>query len=280
MNSRNNKIYFAIIAIIFAVIFFLLYHFLPHYRLIATECDKTDIANAMMIELNSINNILTWGSFIIAALTTIGAVFGIGGSIVFTKHVNEQLDNAKTERDRADTNAKKILDNEKAERERFEANTNILLDTERRKRETFEASFDERIINIELKIDECCEKAQQKMQILEKTQVMQGLYFKKSIEFLYMISSNLLEKDDNDSLRNSLYHDLQIMMLYRYEIYKDKHESATILHQKKAALDYLKDHPQKDDISDLEYVAQNDPNAEIRRRAIEVIGVIKNNYNL
>lgn len=257
MNTKTKKrIYIVIIAVIFVVVFILLYLYLPHYKIVATEKGNTSITDAMVLELNAINNILTWGSFIIAALSTIGAVFGIGGSIVFTKHVNGQLDDAKDKIGKSKNEVQKFINEE------------------RTKIESFEETIEQKIRNIELKIDDCCEEGHKKMQILESIQIKQEHYFKKSIEYLYMISSNLTEKDDDDTLRDTLYHDLQIMWLYRYEINQDDQESTYISHLKKSALDYLEDYGKVDDIPDLEYVAKNDPNEEIRRKAIETIGVI------
>lgn len=252
------------------------------HRILNTEFNLSEpsglldsIVYNLTLAVNSVNNVLTSGSILIAILTLFIALVGIFAYHDLKNDIQEKLDKENVERKTFENSANTNLENEKTERQRFEKNINTTLDTERTYRESFESSINEIIRNIELKIDECCENAQRKMQILERTQIMQDLYFKKSIEFLYMISSNLLEEDDDDTLRNSIYHDLQIMMLYRYEIFQDEQEAATILHQKKAALDYLKDHSLEDDISDLEYVAKCDPNEEIRRKAIEVIGAIK-----
>ena len=229
----------------------------------------------LTLAVNTVNNILTSGSILIAILTLFIALVGIFAYHDLKNDIQEKLDKGKTD-------VQKILGNEKTEREKFVTTVNETLCEEITNRKNFETPINNRIITIEQKIDECCKEAKYKMKILEKTQIKQDIYFKKSIEYLYTISTNQLENDEDNTLRDSLYHDLQIMMLYRYEIYQDNQESDIILHQKKSALDYLmeEDNGKEEDIPDLEYVAQNDPNEEIRRRAIEVIGVIKKNYNL
>lgn len=255
---------------------------LDEHRDLSTETNISKSPNNLLdsivfnltLAVNSINNVLTSGSIFIAILTLFIALVGIFAYHDLKNDIKEKLDEKETE-------IQETISDEITKIDSFITDTNNLISTERNSRIQLETTLNSQCIEIEKKIDECCERAHQKMQILENTQFKQDLYFKKSIEYLYTISSILLENDENNSLRDSLYHDLQIMLLYRYEINQDDNESSVILHQKKSALDYLKDEDngKEEDIPDLEYVAQNDSNEDIRRKAIETIGVIKKRIN-
>ena len=244
--SSNNH-HYTITIIAFLVLFFLIFvayvFFLPHHGPTATECEDKDLVNAMMIELNAINNVLTWCSFIVATITIVAAIAGIAIFSEFRKRIDSDVNNAKT------------------------------------RIKTFEKTVNERIDLIDKKIDDCCEEAKQKMQSLGNAQIRQERYFKKSIDYLYTISANLSEREENSELLDILYHDLQVIRLYTYQIDQDNNESKYVSHQKKAALEYLKDNGTIDDISDLEYVSQNDSSDDIKRRAQEVIGIIKHRFN-
>ncbi len=244
-NSLSDH-HYTISIIAFLVLFFLIFvayvYFLPHHGPTATECNNTDLANAMMIELNAINNIITWCSFIVATITIIGAIAGIAIFTEFRKRIETDIDQAKKER------------------------------------EEFEQAINARILEIDKKIDDCCEEAKKKIQSLEITQVKQEHYFRKSIDYLYTISSSLLEKTGDTDLRDLTYHDYNITTLYSYVIDEDDIESAWILQDKKEALQNLKETGVLEDITDLEYISENDSSDEIRRLATEVIGIIKHRF--
>ena len=95
---------------VFAVIFCLAHFadtfksFLPNNTMSLSKSsdDSTEIYNALTVEVNAINNILTWGSFLVAVLTIATAVFGILSVSAFReetrnniKSSNKEIDNIK-----------------------------------------------------------------------------------------------------------------------------------------------------------------------------------------
>ncbi len=238
-----------IIVLLVSTVFIILAYifFLPHHTLQAADCNKTDIANAMMIELNAINNILTWGSFIIATLTIIAAVFGIVGFVEFKKSVNKDVEKI----------GKITTD--------FTTKINSFIKDSDQTIEDYKNDIKNKILEIES---------------FKSTIIAQVRYFNKSLEYLYTVSSILIDKDGNDELGNFLYHDLNIISLYRYEPSDNNDVSSAILQAKKEAIENLKDIGTLDDIVDLEIIVQNEPNEEIKRKIQELIGIIKHNFNM
>ena len=258
-HNNNWGIIMLIINIILIVSLLYIY-FLPHYTLNATNQDNIDITNAMMYELNAINNVLTWGSFIIAAITIVGAVFGIAGFVQLKNNVTSAIELQKS-----------YIADSKQDIKSFKLDVNSAIEEEKKKTEnqheetkkdieSFKQDIIDRITSIEY---------------FNTSIEAQARYFSKSIEYLYTTSSSLLEQSNDEHLLYSLYHDYNIISLYRVETNNDK---AISLQSKKEALEILKSNGYYDDLTDIEFVSNNDPNEEIRQLAREVIGAIKNRY--
>ena len=92
-HKDNNKISTGILigflASVLIVIFLLLVK-----HLINPLSDQTIVGcdpNKLAVEVNAVNNILTWGSFIVAVLTIVAAVFGVTGFIQLKNNLENQL---------------------------------------------------------------------------------------------------------------------------------------------------------------------------------------------
>ena len=236
-NSLIIVILASTVFIIFAYIFFL-----PHHTLQAADSNKTDLANALMIELNAINNILTWGSFIIASLTMVAAVFGIVGFVEYKKSVNNEVEKLQATTQAYTT----IVDS-------FINDSNQTI-------EDYKNDINDQILAIES---------------FKSSMIAQARYLNKSIEYLYIVSSNLIEKDGNTELRDLLYRGLNIIALYQNELndYNDKPED--IILEKIEAIENLKEIGTSDDEKDLKIIAENESNEEIKQKIYELIGIIK-----
>lgn len=255
-TERKHRDYDSLIIVILAsTVFIILAYifFLPHHTLQAADSDKTDIANAMMIELNAINNILTWGSFIIASLTMVAAVFGIVGFVEYRKSVDKEVEKLETTTTNFITTTNSKISTVEQNQASFIENTNKTI-------EKYQNEIKNKIIEIES---------------FKSSMMAQARYFNKSIEYLYMVSSNLIEKDGNEELRNLIYHGLNLMALYQNELDDCKDKPADTILEKIEAIENLKDIGTEDDIKDLKIIAQNEPNEEIRQKIYELIGIIK-----
>lgn len=106
----------------------------------------------------------------------------------------------------------------------------------------------------------------------------QSRYFEQSINYLYQAAySNIEQMSDQTQAREilkSIYHEMQIARLYRTSFNAENNEAYN--RDRFAVLAYLEMNGTKEDIPHLEYVVQHDANEDNRRRAIEVIGIIRN----
>ena len=207
----------------------------------------------LTLAVNSINNVLTSGSILIAILTLFIALVGIFAYIDLKKDVTSSMDKARTDIKDFKTEISENIASDNEERELFEKN-----------------------------IKESYQEVQQKMQFLENRQIKQTRFFKKSKEYLYTISNCLLDlSDKGEELNNELYHDLHIITLYHYEPDENSKEYADLIQEKIEAIENLKNSGTLDDIPDLEIVAKNEHNDEIRKQIQGLIGIInyKNNQS-
>ena len=242
-RERRERLFWVILIIIgvCAVIFCFAHFseifktFLPDKTLTLTNStkDSTEIYNALAVEVNAINNILTWGSFIVAALTIAAAVFGIIGVTAFREETRTKLDN-------------------------FKHSIN---------------DFSEKI--------ERAENITNQIESIKESLVQQERYIDHTADYLFKATYSNLSLMSNQQqakqLLDSIFHELQIAILYRTSL--DESESTNNDNSKETAFKHLEKRGTMADIPHLEYVVKHDPKEHIRRRAIEVIAIIRNREN-
>lgn len=248
MNNDCNKerqekafeiilIMVGVCATIFCIAYFtdIFKSFLPNHTLTLPKStnENTNIIDALTLEVNAINNILTWGSFIVAALTIAAAVFGIIGVTAFKEETRTRLDNFK---DTINNYSDKV----------------------------------ERIENIGNQIEN-----------IKGSLFQQERYIDNTTNYLfqatYTIIENMSDTTQAQQLLENLFHELQIAKLYRSSLDADN-DSEIYIH-KIAAFAYLEENGTMADIPHLEYIVDYDPNKNNKRRAIEVIAIIRNRNN-
>lgn len=229
--------------------------------------------NKLAVEVNAVNNILTWGSFIVAVLTIAAAVFGIAGYIQLKSSINHRLGEEKRTATLFRTNVSSRVDTAEDSIEQFKQGieqfkretSSQIARTNNNNKEFFDQS-NQRIINIE---DNHC-RLSHRMEAEDK-------HIEKTIEHILQSvthMANLIGGENGKSILSNQLHSTQITTLYR--IYPDNDEGkATVIKAKKAALLYLFANGNLEDIPDLDYVAKFDPIDVIKRMALEVIGSIK-----
>ena len=173
--------------------------------------------------------------------------------------------------------------------------------------------FEETLDNQSQKIEHIKTEAEQKIESIEKNyegfktqyeSLVQSLnvqerFTNKAIEYLYAaiygfindpgpddssgggitspscgpIDGNGGPREDSKDLLNNLFHNLQVLKLYRCSL--DEDEAKAIKHGKKTALEFLAENGNKNDLPSLNEVAENEQDESIKNRIHEVIGIIK-----
>lgn len=229
------------------------------HRVVNTELNLPEpsglidsIIGELTLAVNSVNNVLTSGSILVAILTLFIALVGIFAYHDLKTDVNGIIEKEKTENYKFKASITKRIEGTESDINDFN-NAN----------EVFKDEIKNKIIEIES---------------FKSSMIAQARYFNKSIEYLYMVSSNLIEKDGNKELRNLLYRGLNIIALYQNELNDYNGKPEDIILEKIEAIENLKDIGTLDDIKDLEIIAQNEPNEEIKRKVQELIGIINHKY--
>ncbi len=239
--------------------------FLPHHTIKLSEnsvSGNATIIDALTLEVNAINNILTWGSFIVAALTIAAAIFGILGVSAFRQETRNSI-----------KSSKKVIDDMKNTIDSFFIDVNTRLDDFQQDTNTRLNDFMTTIDDFTNSVD--CYTAQ--IDNINYTLTQQTRYFYQVINYLYQVTYSNIEQMEDQTLAQQLlennFHELQIAMLYRTNLQADEAPDVEI--NRIAALEYLEDNGRIEDIPHLEYIAQQDPNERIRNRAFEIIGRIR-----
>ena len=254
------------------------------------------IVSNLTLAVNSVNNVLTAGSILIAILTLFIAVIGL-----FAYH-NLKTD-IKDELNKTSNNLNQNLQETKDSIEHYKSDINSIISEARDKQESSIEKSNKSNEDFKNEIKKLIEEVQKEqassieninknievfkneinnrvstIESFSNSMVAQARYFNKSIDFLYFVSSTIIEKVNDASLRDILFHDFYINSLFQYDFDPDSNESKTILHRKKAALEFLKDKGTLEDIKDLETIAENESNEEIIRKVQELIGIIKHKF--
>lgn len=250
----------------------------------STNDNSTEIYNALTLEVNAINNILTWGSFIVAALTIAAAFFGILGVGAFRKETRNNTESSKKEIENIKIRLTKAFND-------FAIDQNTRLDNHNNTIESFIDEINTRFNNFEDDtnarlqvftgiIDNYTNRVDQFTTQIDNLRVylsQQVIYFDQIINYLYQVTYLNIEHMEDQThaqqLLENLFHELQIAKLYRTIIADDEVHDNNIY--RIAALEYLENNGRMEDIPHLEYIAKNDPNEIIRDRAIKTIGRIE-----
>ena len=102
----------------------------------------------------------------------------------------------------------------------------------------------------------------------------QELYLNQTINYLNSIIAQLSYKTEDRSILERLTRFSHRAQLYHISL--DSNESCEMSNSKFAAFAFFEGNGIMEDIQHLEYVAQHDPIEQNRRRAIEVIAIIRN----
>lgn len=272
------------------------------HRVVNTELNLPEpsglidsIISELTLAVNSVNNVLTSGSILVAILTLFIALVGIFAyhdlkidvrdelnktNNLFNKNIQEAKDSIITYKNVINSRLKEAQDKQKSDIENsnqiiedFKNGINNMVKEAQDKQTSSFENFTTVLNNFKIEIKNRIEH----IEIFNASMVAQFRFFNKSIDYLYDVLSTLTEKLDDPLLRDMLFHDFYINTLYRYDIDPDSKESKAILHHKKAAIEFLKDKGTIEDIKDLEIVAENEPNEEIKQKIYELIGIIKHN---
>lgn len=220
----NNKtligILIGVLTCLFIFVFLILLDHIMHPTS-ATSPVGLD-TNQLAVEVNAVNNILTWGSFIVAVLTIVAAVFGITGFI----QIKSNLDN---------------------------------------KLNQFSPIFEE-AKGLVKSADE-----------LKQSLIAQQTYIEKSNESLmktvYAIANHIQDEVIAKELLKQQGHIAEIINLYRPCI--NPEDLVEVRNKKIASLLYLQENGTSDDLPDLVFVLENDPDPDVRAKAQKVIIIIK-----
>ncbi len=270
---------------VFAVIFCLAHFadtfksFLPNNTMSLSKSSdhSTEIYNALTVEVNAINNILTWGSFLVAVLTIATAVFGILSVSAFREETRNNIKSSNKEIDNIKIGLTKAFNE-------FSIDQNTRLDN-------LDSTIHEHINDANTRLDNFIRTINENTDIVNRytTQIdivrealnQQARYFDHAISYLYQATySNISLMEDQvlaQQLLDNLYHELQITTLYSVDLDANDNPNNNI--NKIAALEYLIENGTMADIQHLDYVENHDPNEHIRRRAIEVRAIIQNRNN-
>lgn len=106
-----------------------------------------------------------------------------------------------------------------------------------------------------------------------KSQLYQNLYLQEINKYLFLITNSLVDNNNNDpksiqAIRESLYNKYHIIKLFLPW-------SEDITNGTKADFMYLQNRGTKENIEDLEIIANNDPDENKRKLALETIGHIR-----
>lgn len=193
----------------------------------------------LTLAVNSINNVLTSGSILIAILTLFIGLVGF-----FAYHsLKEEVRNDLAKSD-------KIINQKVSEITQLE--NNIV---------TFKNDINERIKQIEH---------------FKTLMINLARYSNKSFDYLLLTTLyNVADRINDEDLRDKVFHDFSIISLYRKDLYFDDKESAELLQRKKEAIEYLIQTASEDDIKEFESILQDETDNEIRRKIIELITSVK-----
>lgn len=274
-SCHNNKISLGIlIGVLTCLSIFGLMILINHimYPSSATSAAGLD-TNKLAVEVNAVNNILTWGSFIVAVLTIAAAVFGIAGFIQLKSSINHRLAEEKRTATLFRTNVTNRVDTIegsikefKEGIEQFKRITSSQIDETNNSNKEFLDLSNQRINSIE---DNHC-RFSHRMEAEDRHIVKTIIHILKSVSLI----ANQIGGEEAKRILSDQLHSIHITTLYR--TYPNNDEgTASVIKAKKAALLYLFENGTPEDRSDLEFVSYNDPIEDIRRMAIEVIGAIK-----
>lgn len=203
------------------------------------------IVSNLTLAVNSVNNILTSGSIFVAILTLFIGLMGLYG---FHSLKND---------------AQKTKDDIQIQLEEFSRlSENNIITINRLQDEHKKFLGDVNSIKYSL--------IQHEIYLAEKT--IKYLY-----NTTYALGEQIKNKKVSKKILDNLVHSFQIASLYRINLEK---EDSSIINDKFAAFAYLEVNGVIDDIPDLEYVVQYDPNTDNKRRAVEIIALIKNKKQL
>jgi hypothetical protein len=252
----------------------------PHQTVPTALDENGDTVNALMLEVNSINNILTWCSFIVGVLTIVAAIFGILSVSAFRDETRRNIETSERRINDLTQNLTNSLDestsNQNTSLEAFQRNIDELthnltttlnesISNQDTRLEAFQQNIDEN--NVALNIIEG----------YRETLARQEEYINQTINYLFQATSaNINQMSNQEQAREILrriYHEMLIARLYRISLNAVNNE--TYNRERFAVLAYLEMNGTREDIPHLEYVVQHDTNEDNRRRAIEVIGIIR-----
>ena len=278
-------------------VFFCLAHFtdifksfLPNHtlQLVKSNDNSTEIYNALTLEVNAINNILTWGSFIVAALTIAAAVFGILGVSAFREETRNSIRSSKKEIENIKIGLTKAFNefaiDQNTRLENYNNTINNLSNDINTRVDDFERDTNRRLDNSERTIDDYTNIVTHfttQIDILRESLTQQTRYFDHIINYLYQVTYYNIEQMEDQTqaqqLLEHLFHELQIALLFN--TYLNADESPAVDINRIAALEYLEGNGTMDDIPHLDYVVEHDPDEQIRQRAVEVRAIIRNRNN-
>lgn len=180
----------------------------------------------LAVEVNAVNNILTWGSFIVAVLTIVAAVFGITGFIQLRNNLQNRLDQYYPVFKEAEALVKSA--------------------DELKKSLAAQQSY----------IDSCNDSL---------------------IRTVYSITNQIQDKDIARKIIQKQLHAAQIINLYRPCI--NPENKASVRTKKLAALLYLQQNIEDEDLTHLEFVIDNDSDSDIIKQALELALYLKMKNN-
>lgn len=263
-----------------------------------SEAQKTEpsgildsVVYNLTLAVNSVNNVLTSGSIFIAILTLFIGLVGLFGYHSLKTDIKEELEKTiinvdeKNKELNADINEKNK--NLKIEIEKIKTTIDDCCDKSRhdikdltnrldRIRQQINEdiqvktlNFDNQISNFDIRVDQ-----------FQEALTQQSRYYDHTIDYLYQVTysniSQMANQDEAQQLLDYLYHELQIATLYRVNL--DAGEARVADFNKITALEYLEENGTRADIPHLDYIAQHDPDEQVRTRAIEVRAIIRNRY--
>lgn len=201
----------------------------------------------LTLAVNAINNILTWGSFIVAVLTIAAAIFGILGVSAFREETKNSI---KFNKNQLKSFSSKIT-----------SNTSIVKDTQKKQKDFISD------------INDLKYQFSQQKRFLERAS--ENLF-----QTTELIAFQLQDESEAIKLLDFNNYCKNIILLYRAIMDDDDQETIIdIQDQKINAIDFLKINGSLEDIKHLEYVANHDLNEIIKSQAKYAIGYIQARIN-
>ncbi len=228
----------------------------------------------LTLAVNAVNNVLTSGSIFIAILTLFIGLVGLFGFYSVKQDLKDKIDEFETEINNINT---KVTDNE----DKITKTNKLIQDCcseTNEKYKDFENRFNESLEHNLAEIDIRNQIVNASIQDFQNFHSRQEAYINQTINYLYQATSAIINQmSDQDQARTILsriYHDIQIARLYRTSL--NAENNVAYDRDRFAAFAYLETNGTIEDIPHLQYVEQHDPNENNRRRAIEVIAIIRN----